>query len=484
MSRLFALLAGFIDVGYRQIADRMGGLADMQLDPIAAISTAQGQGGIGVIRVSGEGSISIVDKVFRSASGKTLAETSGYTARFGKIYDQDEELDEAVVLVFRAPHSYTGEDVVEISCHGGLYVTKRVLRVVLAAGAQPAGPGEFTKRAFLNGKIDLIKAESVMKIIEATGKSAARAAVAVNDGAVSRKIAEVTESLIDLSARLAVWADYPDDADFDADYNSIKEILSQAKTRLGLLLKNYDEGKVLINGVNTAIVGAPNVGKSTLMNMLVGAERSIVTAVPGTTRDIVEESVTLGDITLRICDTAGIHATKDPVEAIGVDRARGRLVSADLVIFVIDGSRSLTDGEVDLLNSIKENKNVLAVVNKSDLEQVLDRDFLKNFVKDIVKISAKTGAGAAELEKSILRILEVAQVDPSEGILVSERQYFTVKNALEAVKEALSALKSGLTLDAVTVSINSAIDELLVLTGEKATQVVVDEVFSKFCVGK
>lgn len=484
MSRLFALWAGFIKVECYQNAGRKGGLADMQLDPIAAISTAQGQGGIGVIRVSGEGAISIVDKVFRSVSGKDLAETPGYTARFGKIYDQGEELDEAVVLVFRAPHSYTGEDVVEISCHGGLYITKRVLRTVLAAGAQPAGPGEFTKRAFLNGKIDLIKAESVMKIIEATGKSAARAAVAVNDGAVSRKIAEVTESLIDLSARLAVWADYPDDADFDADFDYIKEILSQAKARLDLLLKNYDAGKVLINGVNTAIVGAPNVGKSTLMNMLVGSERSIVTSIPGTTRDIIEESVTLGDITLRICDTAGIHTTKDPVEAIGVDRARGRLVSADLVIFVLDGSRSLTDGEVDLLNSIKENKNVLAVVNKSDLNQVLDCNFIKNFVKDVVKTSAKTGVGAEELEKRILKILEVAQVDPSEGILVSERQYFTVKTALESVKEAISALESGLTLDAVTVSINSAIEELLVLTGEKATQVVVDEVFSKFCVGK
>lgn len=323
-----------------------------------------------------------------------------------------------------------------------------------------------------------------MKIIEATGKSAARAAVSVNDGSVSRKIAEVTESLIDLSAQLAVWADYPDDAEFDADFNSIKEILSRAKAQLGLLLKNYDKGKVLMNGVNTAIVGAPNVGKSTLMNMLVGSERSIVTEIPGTTRDIVEESVALGDITLRICDTAGIHATKDPVEAIGVDRAKDKLMSADLVIFVLDGSRSLTDGEVDLLNSIKENKNVLAVVNKSDLEQFLDCDVIKNFVKDVVKISAKTGAGAEELEKIILKILEVAQVDPSEGILISERQYFTLKNALESVKEAISALESGLTLDAVTVSINSAIDELLVLTGEKATQVVVDEVFSKFCVGK
>lgn len=456
----------------------------MRMDTIAAISTAQGQGGIGIVRVSGESAISIVDRLFVAVSGKTLAETPGYTARFGKIFDQGEEIDEAVVLVFRAPHSYTGEDVVEISCHGGLYVTKRVLSAVLSGGASVAGPGEFTRRAFLNGKMDLIKAESVMKIIEASGKSAARAAVAVNDGAVSRKIAEVNTDLVGLSAQLAVWVDYPGDADFDADFNSIKEILSRAEERLARLVRDYDAGKVLMNGVNTAIIGAPNVGKSTLMNLIVGSERSIVTDVPGTTRDVVEESVVIGGVTLRISDTAGIHATSDPVEAIGVDRARSRLATADLVIFVFDGSRSLTDGEIDLLNSIKENNNVLGVENKSDLEPALNSDYLKKFVKDIVKISAKTGAGAERLEKSILRMLEVTQIDPSEGILVSERQFFSVKKALESVKEALSAVENGLTLDAVTVSINSAIDELLVLTGEKATQVVVDEVFSKFCVGK
>lgn len=462
----------------------MGGFAGMQMETIAAISTAQGQGGIGIVRISGESAISIVDRLFVAVSGRTLAETPGYTARFGKIFEQGEEIDEAVVLVFRAPHSYTGEDVVEISCHGGLYVTKRILSAVLSGGASVAEPGEFTRRAFLNGKMDLIKAESVMKIIEASGKSAARAAVAVNDGAVSRKIASVNADLVGLSAQLAVWADYPDDADFDADFSSIKEILSRSEEQLARLVRDYDTGKVLVNGVNTAIIGAPNVGKSTLMNLLVGSERSIVTDVPGTTRDIVEETVVVGGITLRISDTAGIHATSDPVEAIGVDRARGRLATADLVIFVFDGSRSLTDGEFDLLNSIKENNNVLGVVNKSDLEPVLNIDYLKKFVKDVVKISAKTGVGAEELEKSVLRMLEVAQVDPSEGILVSERQFFSVKKALESVREALSVLENGLTLDAVTVSINSAIDELLVLTGEKATQVVVDEVFSKFCVGK
>ena len=288
----------------------------MKTETIAAIATAQGQGGIGVIRISGEEAIDIADKIFKAVSGKKLKEIPGYTAKFGKVCDKDEEVDEAVALVFRAPHSYTGENVVEVSCHGGLYITKRILRLIFEAGARPAEPGEFTKRAFLNGKIDLIKAESVMKIIEATGKNAARVAVAVNEGAISKKVEVIKNELLELSARLSVWADYPDDESIDVDFDSVKEILVEVKRQLEFLIKNYDTGKILINGVKTAIVGAPNVGKSTLMNMLSGVEKSIVTDIPGTTRDIVEETVNIGDITLRISDTAGIRKTSDLVENI------------------------------------------------------------------------------------------------------------------------------------------------------------------------
>lgn len=455
----------------------------MHEDTIAAISTAQGPGGIGVIRVSGEGSIALVEEIFKSVSGKTLRETLGYTARFGKIFDGDEELDEAVVLVFRAPHSYTGENVVEISCHGGLYITRRILRLVLARGARPAEPGEFTRRAFLNGKMDLVKAESVMRVIEATGKSAARAAVAANGGAISRRIDEVKAALVEASAQLTVWADYPDDETLALAVAELKAKLEVCRANLSALVRNYDNGKALISGVDTAIVGAPNVGKSTLMNALSGFEKSIVTHIPGTTRDVVEETVNLGEVTLRISDTAGIRATDDPVEAIGVDRAKARLTAAELVLFVLDGSRELTDEEVSLLDSVKSN-NVIALVNKTDLEQRIDLEKAKPYVKEVVQLSAKDRTGLERLGDVVLQLVGSEMVDPSEGILQSERQYITVKKALSSLEEAVFALEEGLTLDAVTVSINAALDELLALTGERATQVVVDEIFSKFCVGK
>lgn len=455
----------------------------MSTETIAAIATAQGQGGIGVIRVSGEEAIDIADKVFKSVSGKKLKEIPGYSAKFGKVYDVNEEVDEAIALVFKAPHSYTGENVVEISCHGGLYITKRVLRLIFEAGARPAEPGEFTKRAFLNGEIDLIKAESVMKIIEATGKNAARAAVAVKEGAVSKKVEIIKNELLDLSARLSVWADYPEDETVDVEIDSVKEILCRANEQLEFLIKNYDAGKVLVNGIKTAIIGAPNVGKSTLMNILSGTEKSIVTDIPGTTRDVVEETVILGDVTLHISDTAGIRKTSDVVESIGVTRAQNCANSADLVLLVVDGSRVLCEEEIDLINFIKENR-VIAIVNKCDLNRQLNDNYLKKFVKDVVEVSAKNGTGIEKLEKSILRVVGTEKIEPSEGILVSERQYITVKNALNCVQEAITALNLGLTLDAVTVSINSALDELFELTGEKVTQVVVDKIFSEFCVGK
>lgn len=455
----------------------------VQTETIAAVATAQGQGGIGVIRVSGPESIEIVEKIFKSETGKKLRDTTGYRARYGKIFDGEEELDEVVVLIFRAPHSYTGENVVEISCHGGLYITKRILRLVFESGARPAEPGEFTRRAFLNGKIDLIKAESVMKLIGATGKNSARAAISVIDGAVSKKIEAVKNELIGLSARLSVWSDYPDDETIDIDFNSIEEILNRTSEQLNFLKKNYDSGKILINGVDTVIIGAPNVGKSTLMNALSGVERSIVTEIPGTTRDIVEEVVTLGGLTLNISDTAGIRKTDDIVEAIGVKRAKDRIKSAELVLFVLDGTKNLEQDEVELINSIKENK-VIAIINKCDLKQQLDRVFLAKLVDNVVEISAKDGIGLENLEKSILKVVQADKVEPSEGILVSERQFLTVKRAISSLEEAKNAMNLGLTLDAVTVSINDALDALFELTGEKATQVVVDEIFSKFCVGK
>ena len=450
---------------------------------IAAISTPNGAGGMGVIRISGENALAVAESVFSSVSGKKISEMKGYTASFGKIMDDDEMIDEAVALVFRAPHSYTGEDVVEISCHGGMYVTRRVLRAVISHGAAPAGPGEFTKRAFLNGKMGLTEAESVMDIISANGEQSARAALGIKEGRLRRKIDEVRTQLITQAAHLAAWADYPEDEIPEVDETELKAALYDSAEKLSALLKTYDAGKLMREGVDTVIAGKPNVGKSTLMNLLSGCERSIVTNIPGTTRDIIEETVILGGIPLRLSDTAGIRTTDDPVESIGVSRARDRLLSAGLVFAVFDASIPLTDDDRELI-SLLENAPAVAVINKTDLDVKIDDAFIRERIKHVVSISAKNGSGISELEAQVGQIVCTAGLDTTQGILATERQKADAQKALTLIEEARLALDAGVTLDAVTGVIEDAIDSLLELTGERVTEAVVDKVFSQFCVGK
>ena len=450
---------------------------------IAAISTPNGQGGMGVIRISGEGALETADRIFRSVSGKKVSEMKGYTASFGQITDGGEVIDDAVVLVFRAPHSYTGEDVAEISCHGGMYITKRVLRAVLNNGASPAQAGEFTKRAFLNGKMGLTEAESVMDIISAGGKQSARAALSSLKGRLHDRIDNVREVLLSLAAHLSAWADYPEDEIPEIDNEELMTGLTKCKNELNELLKTYDAGKVMREGVDTVIAGRPNVGKSTLMNLLSGCERSIVTNIPGTTRDIIEETVMLGDVPLRLSDTAGIHSTDDPVESIGVQRAKDRLLSAGLIFAVFDASMPLSEDDLELLELLK-NAPAVAVINKSDLESKTDIDFIRSKVSHSVLISAKTGEGADALAAEVGEIVGTSGLDASQGILATERQYSDAASALRSVEEAIDALNMGITYDAVTVVIEDAINCLLELTGERVTEAVVDKVFSHFCVGK
>ena len=340
---------------------------------IAAISTANGIGGLGVIRISGENAIETAEKIFVSVSGKKLSELKGYTAAYGKIYDGDELIDEAVVLVFRAPHSYTGEDVAEISCHGGLYVTKRVLRAVLKNGAVPAEAGEFTKRAFLNGKLGLTEAEAVMDIISAKGSQSAKAALSCMEGKLRQRIDSVRDTLINTAAHLSAWADYPEEDIPEVDTENLTSSLSVCRDELSALLKTYDTGRIMREGVETVIAGRPNVGKSTIMNLLSGCERSIVTNVPGTTRDVIEETVMLGEIPLRLSDTAGIRSTDDPVEKIGVERAKDRILKAGLVLAVFDSSRPLSDDDRELIELLSDAPS-LAIINKTKLEKQIDTD--------------------------------------------------------------------------------------------------------------
>lgn len=455
----------------------------MKNPPIAAISTAQGQGGIGVIRISGEEAVTVADRAFVCASGKRLADLKGYNAAFGYVEKNGEKIDEAVALVFLAPHSYTGENVVEISCHGGLFITKEVLRTVIEAGAKPAQAGEFTKRAFLNGKIDLAEAESVMDIIGAKNTAAARAALVNKEGILSKKINGIKEELIDKAAHLAAWADYPEEDIPEISYNQLMEAVEHGLNELNSLLDGYDAGQVIKEGIDTVIAGKPNVGKSTLMNLLTGTQKSIVTEIPGTTRDIIEETVTLGNVVLRLSDTAGIRNTDNKVEKIGVEKAIQRLKTCGLLLAVFDSSMPLEKEDYKLIEDIKNVPSV-AVINKSDLEKKIDSDYIEKNTENVVYISAGNASGLQELVSVIEKITGTNSFDPSQGVLSNERQRNSAFLAKKALEEAKNALEIGMTFDAVTVSIEEAISELLELTGENVSDEIVDKVFHNFCVGK
>ncbi len=451
---------------------------------IAAIATAPAPSGIGVIRVSGPQAAMIAGRVFRPLSaGKALETLTGYTAAYGHVSDEDGDIDECVALVFRAPHSYTGEDVVELSCHGGVYLLRRVLRALFCAGARPAEPGEFTRRAFLNGKMDLTGAEAVMSLIEAEGYLAARTALAAREGAVFRSLQEIRTDLLALSAQLAAFVDYPDEDIPELKPEQLSAKIRQNRERLDRLLQTFDAGRLLREGVDTVIVGTPNVGKSTLMNALAGFERSIVTAEAGTTRDIVEESVRLGEVTLRLSDTAGIRRTDNQAEAIGVARAKERLRSASLLLAVFDGSRALSE-EDRLLAEESAGAMSIAVINKVDCECMLDKSYIESLFQHIVYIAARTGEGIPELVQTIEVVCGTAHLSGNEPVLATERQRDCTLRAEQAMTNAEDALCAGLTLDAVNVDIDAAIAAILELTGERVTEAVVDEVFARFCVGK
>lgn len=453
------------------------------MSTIAAISTAQGQGGIGVIRVSGEDSFTIVDKIFKSVSGKKIMDIKGYTALFGHIYNNEEVLDEAVVLKYVAPKSFTGENVVEISCHGGMYITKEVLNAVIMAGASLAEPGEFTKRAYLNGKMDLTEAESVMDIISAKSKSAARAALFVKDGALFKKSQQVKQLLLDKAAHLSAWADYPEEDIPEVTEDSIMEAIEESISILEKLLSTYDMGQVVKEGIDTVIAGRPNAGKSTLMNLLVGREKSIVTNIAGTTRDVVEDTVLVGNVMLKLSDTAGIRDTDNEIEKIGVQKTFDKINGAGLVIALFDNNEKLNSEDIDLINKIKE-MPCIAVINKIDLEDKVDKKYITDNIDNVVYISAKQQDNIDELKNMIEKIAGTEDFDPSAGIIANERQRNAIRNAVNSLYEAKESLAMGMTMDAITVSLQETIDYLLELTGEKAGEEIVDSVFHNFCVGK
>lgn len=449
-------------------------------DTIAAIATGQAAGGIGVVRISGGRAIEIADRVFTPVNGGSLGELAGYRARLGTVSDGDWS-DECIALVFRAPHSYTGEDVVELSCHGGLVTTRCALEACLAAGARLAGPGEFTKRAYLSGKMSLDQAESVMAIINAGSRQAAKAAMRARTTRLAKRTDSLRSALTAMAARIAVCEDFPDEEDYELDYTTLLPELERVHEALSKLESDGRLGKVLREGIETIIIGKPNVGKSTLMNLLSGCERSIVTNVPGTTRDIVEEKVMIGDCPLLISDTAGLRDTDDPVEAIGVERARKRLESASLVLAVFDGSDELTGEDIEIIDSISDTP-AIAIINKTDRPQVIDEERIRAKIPTVIRMSASSGEGAQMLEREILRITELEKLDPADNILTNSRQLECVRRAREFV--ALSAEDARFSGGMLGLYLRDAIDALGELTGESADRSIVDEVFDSFCVGK
>lgn len=450
---------------------------------IAAVSTPLMSAGLGVIRISGENAAEIADRVFRSVSGKKLAEISGYSALYGHVFDKKGDIDEVVALNFRAPHSFTGENAVELSCHGSVYILKRTLAALIAAGARLARAGEFTRRAFENGKMDLSAAESVMSLIGAESQLEHSAALSGREGVLFRRIDEIKGELTALSAHLSAWVDFPDEDVPEVSHDELYSGLKWAQKQLNRLICDFDRGKILREGIDTVIVGRPNVGKSTFMNMLCGADRSIVTDIAGTTRDIVEESVSVGGVKLRLQDTAGLHDTNDRVEKIGVEKARRRIETAALVLAVFDGSEPLSNDDLSLIKALKD-RRAIAVINKCDLDMKIETELVSSVIKNTVVLSAKSGENAEMVEQAILSLSGLDGLDPTCAMMTTERQRDCAERAKSALNDGIATLEAGLTFDAVGVMLDEAIAALCELSGERVSDSIVDEVFSTFCVGK
>lgn len=454
------------------------------MDTIAALATPEGEGGIAVIRISGSEAFKVASEVFTPQDAqKTLSAAKGYTAMFGHFIKENKVRDEVVALCFRAPRSYTGEDVVELSCHGGEVVCNMLLHELYKNGAVPALRGEFTKRAFLNGRISLTEAEGVMDMIAASGERAVDAAADAMRGNLYKSINAVRERLITQSGHIAAYTDYPEEDVEQPLMSAIVKELSLAQLSLQELCCGYGKSAIIKNGVRAAIIGGVNVGKSTLLNLLAGFERCIVTNKAGTTRDVIETDISIAGIRLVLSDTAGLRDTDDPIEAEGVRRSYENLDKAQLIIAVFDAERGISAEDIRIAARCKD-KAAIAVINKLDINAHLDTSEIAPYFRELIYISAKEQASAATVEKAVESVLNLCEQDSQEVLLASERQYVAAQKANEALKAAIAAAGEGFTLDAVGVCIDDALGALYELTGESASEDVISEVFAKFCVGK
>ena len=454
-------------------------------DTIAAIATPVGAGGIAVIRVSGEDAVAIADKVF--SAKRPLGEARTHTVHYGYAVDsRGRRIDEVLATVMRAPHSFTREDVVEISTHGGTVASSRVMDALIRAGARVAEPGEFTKRAFLNGRIDLSQAEAVIDIINAKNSAAQKNALSQLGGVLSREIEEARASLVRLAAQMQVMIDYPDEDLEDITTDEIGRTAREVSEKLKALLYSADSGRILRDGIRTAIVGKPNVGKSSLMNLLSGEERAIVTEIAGTTRDVIEESVTLDGVPLVLIDTAGIHETDDTVEKIGVERSRRSMEGADLVLVTLDSQSGMDEEDMEVIRASEETKRII-LVNKSDLGAADYIERVRALAKDapVIEISALTGQGTDALTGKLREMYRLDYAaDGSRAIITNLRHKSALIKADAALVRAYEAIDALMPSDIVSIDINEAIDALGEITGETVSDSIVSEIFHSFCVGK
>lgn len=455
-------------------------------ETIAAIATGMSNSGIGIIRMSGPEAISIADGIFVSARKNfKLTEAATHTVHYGNIVYEDNIIDEVLIIIMKAPNSYTREDVVEIDCHGGVYVMKKILDILIKSGARTAEPGEFTKRAFLNGRIDLAQAEAVIDIINSKNKYALSNSVKLLNGKLSEQITEIRKDLINNIAYIEAALDDPEHISLDNYGDKLLITVDNYIDKVDNLIKTVDNGKIFTQGVKTVIIGKPNAGKSSILNILAGYDRAIVTDIAGTTRDTIEEQINLAGITLNLVDTAGIRNTKDIVEEIGVNKAKELVEEADLILYVVDSSTELDENDYNILNIIKNRKTVI-LLNKSDLDTVTDADSISKITDSkVISVSAKDNTGLDELSETIVKLFASGEIDYNDEVYVSgERNKEALEETLESLKLVKKSINEGLPEDFYTIDLMNAYEQLGKITGESVEDDLVNEIFSKFCMGK
>ncbi len=455
---------------------------------IAAISTPVGAGGIAIVRMSGKDSISILEKVFKPFGGKKVADLKSHTVTYGHIVDDEKIIDEVLVIFMKGPKSYTREDVVEINCHGGIKVVKSVLNTLIKYGADMAMPGEFTKRAFLNGRIDLSQAEAVIDLINAKTELSERASINRLEGRLSQRVKDIREEILTVTAHIEANIDYPEHEDETMTYKMVTEKTGEAIKKVSHLIDTADIGKIIKEGIKTVIIGKPNVGKSSLMNCLIDEDRAIVTDIPGTTRDILEEHINIKGVPLNIIDTAGIRDTDDVIEKIGVEKSLEYAKIADFIFLVLDGSKELTDEDTEIFEFIKENsKKAVVLINKSDLEQNIDKNRIFEYIDKeyVLTVSVKNNYGIDELFEKIKDLFFNGEIDvDDEAIVSNERNKASLIKAKKSLENVLDTIDNKMPEDFLSMDLMQAYVYLGEIIGETVDEDVIDKIFSEFCLGK